>query len=110
MGRVTQALDIVDGCQNYKGIFRNFNHVTGNAIATDADESGVIVFSNIPGFLSAKDNRYLDTSLLPDLRISIHLAGSDTLSTCSGVDTVDEFTAINTATDLTYELQNIYAT
>eukprot|EP00965_Chrysotila_dentata_P258046 6213079-Pleurochrysis_carterae.AAC.1 len=110
MGRVIQALDIVDGCKNYKGIFRNFNHVTAASLAADADEDGEIVFAGIPGFLSAKDNRYLDTSLLPDLRVSLHLAGNDALSTCKNVDTRANFITKNPANSVSYELQNIYAT
>eukprot|EP00965_Chrysotila_dentata_P134646 4454026-Pleurochrysis_carterae.AAC.1 len=126
ISRVQQALNIVD-CKrsaSAKGVYRNYNHTSGKVIPADANETDMeIVITDLPGFLSGT-SRFLDTSLLPDVRISLHINSPDVFSTCGSVD-VTAYAAVssnvpgapsggfateNAAKAVDFELTDVYAT
>ena len=70
---------------------------------------------NLEGFLSTAEPKLLDTSLIPDLRIRLYMAGVEVLSNPAGVILTDAAgTLVNSigadgTADATYTLSNIHA-
>jgi hypothetical protein len=77
------------------------------------NDNPVFCISDLEGFFSTAEPKLLDTSLLPDLRVRLHLASDNVLGSVNGIDL--DGTGANDITDdgtggARYNLTNIHAT
>ena len=86
---------------------------TANESYTATNKSTQFCIDHWEGFLGSCEPKIIDSSLLPDIVVSIYLADNNVLSSCAGValsgtgvaDIVDA-----NATKATYKMDNIHAT
>lgn len=86
---------------------------TNNETYTADNKATQFCIDHWEGFLGSCEPKIIDSSLLPDIVVSIYLADNNVLSSCAGIalsgtgagDIVDE-----NATKATYKMDNIHAT
>eukprot|EP00965_Chrysotila_dentata_P186023 6141819-Pleurochrysis_carterae.AAC.1 len=68
---------------------QSVSHYSGSTYATTAGETRRACIRNLPGFLSNSSVNVLDSSLIPDVRVTIYWATNATLSKANGVGDTD---------------------
>lgn len=87
---------------------------TNAEVYSDANKSTQFCIDHWEGFLGSCEPKILDSSLVPDLVVSIYLADNNVLSSVAGIDLAGDpsnTTMVQNGTgDATYSLANIHAT
>eukprot|EP00965_Chrysotila_dentata_P050907 1688516-Pleurochrysis_carterae.AAC.1 len=71
------------------GMVQSVSHYSGDTYATTAGETRRVCIHNLPGFLSNSSVNVIDSSLVPDIRVTIYWAPNATLSKSNGVGDTD---------------------
>ena len=115
------GVDYCDAVMSHPEYVRETSYVNGATFADPAPESYAsssdprFCIENLEGFLSSAEPKLLDTSLIPDLRVRLYMAGVEILSNPAGVILTDEAGTLansigaNGTADATYTLSDIHA-
>jgi hypothetical protein len=115
------GVDYCDAVMSHPEYVRATSYVDGATFADPAPESYLsssdprFCIENLEGFLSSAEPKLLDTSLIPDLRIRLYMAGVEILSNPAGIALTNEAgTLVNSigddgTADATYTLSDIHA-
>ncbi len=115
------GIDYCDAVMSHPEYVRETSYVNGATFADPAPESYAsssdprFCIENLEGFLSSAEPKLLDTSLIPDLRVRLYMAGVEILSNPAGVILTDETGTLansigaNGTADATYTLSDIHA-
>eukprot|EP00965_Chrysotila_dentata_P059536 1975800-Pleurochrysis_carterae.AAC.1 len=92
------------------GMVQSVSHYSGDTFATTSGESRRVCINNLPGFLSNGSVSTFDSSLIPDLRVTIYWAPNATLSKANGPGDTD-FVATTSVDDISssYTINDCFA-
>jgi hypothetical protein len=115
------GVDYCDAVMSHPEYVRATSYVDGATFADPAPESYLassdprFCIENLEGFLSSAEPKLLDTSLIPDLRIRLYMAGVEILSNPAGIvltdadGTLDNSIGADGTADATYTLSDLHA-
>ena len=106
----------VDVVLGHPELVRDISYVDGVQMTTNEVYTGTqsqFCIDSWEGFLGSAEPKILDSSLVPDMIVSIYLADNSVLANCAGVDLsgtgAADITDVGTST-VAYALSNIHAT
>eukprot|EP00965_Chrysotila_dentata_P214984 6188501-Pleurochrysis_carterae.AAC.3 len=107
--RVCQALSIADANDCDKGMVQSVSHYSNDTYTTTSGETRRVCIRNLPGLLSNGSVSVLDTSLLPDIRVTIYWAPNAVLSKSAGIGDSD-FIQVHASVSSSFTIDDCFAT